>query len=302
MTNLGLVLADRYERRRDARDLDAAIEAFHSARDATPPGSPYLPHVLVNLGGGLLDRFERGGEADDLDEAVSLFERALAMLPTESLDAAAVHNRLAAALQRRFERFAQLADIDRAVAAARRAVALTPGESPRMPGWLDGLGRALRSRFAATAASDDRRDAAAAFHTAAANGLESDVATALRSALAWEEWETAAGGRDDAAVAARLAVAAREGLVATQVVRADKETWLRDAEGLGGRAGRALAEAGDARGAVVAVETCRAALLAEALELGHRRLARLAAAGRPDLVARLRAVADAATAPRSTEA
>ena len=70
-------------------------------------------------------------------------------------------------------------------------------------------------------------------------------------------------------------------------MRGDKETWLRDAQGLAARAALSLTQAGDARAAVVAADTCRAVLLDEALETGEATVSRLRGSGQDELVIRL---------------
>ena len=60
-----------------------------------------------------------------------------------------------------------------------------------------------------------------------------------------------------------------------QLLRADKESWLRDAEDLVVDGAFALAAGDDPRGAAVALERGRALLLSEALERAAADLSRL---------------------------
>jgi hypothetical protein len=303
--NLGLALAERYERRRQHVDLNRAVEALLRAVELTPPRAIHRPQMLLDLGGVLLDRYECDARSEDLDSAIERFEQALKQASPASPEAVALHNRLSVALRFRFAARGDRRDLDRAVAAARRAVSATSNDSPLMSGWLDGLAGALRDRWAVTSAKQDQRNARDAYWQAARQGMEADPATALRSALSWESWASSSRRPGEAADAARLAVAAVRTLVSTQVMRSDKETWLRDATGLAGRAGLALACAGDFGGAVVAMETCRAILLDEALQVSEGGLGRLRDTGHAALVARLRHAVDAVHAhsgPHATPA
>jgi len=291
-TNLGLVFAERYERRRAGSDLDRAVAAFRRAVELTPDRAVQRPSTLLNLAGGLIDEYERHGRRADLDDAVDRLAEGLASLSPRSPDAAAFHNRLSIALRHRadFERRVGLdggADLDRAVDAARLAVEVTAPDSSLMPGWLDGLAAVLRARCDVTGAERDRREASDVARRAAEQGMRTDPATALRAALAWQSWTLPRSTWDVAADATRLAVAALRTLVSTQLMRGDKETWLRDAEGLAGRAALALTKAGDARAAVVAADTCRGVLLDEALQAGEAHVSRLRDGGHVDLVIRL---------------
>ena len=287
LTNLGLVLAERYERRRARADLDAAVAAFRRAVELTPARPVSRPWMLLNLGGGLIDLYEEDGRRADLDAAVDRLTEGLALLPPGSADTAGFHNRLNVALRHRADR-AGPADLDGAVDAARLAVEVTAPDSPLMPGWLDGLATALRARWAVGGAEQDRREASAASRRATTQGIGTDPATALRAALSWQSWALRGGDADEAAAATGLAVTALRALVSTQLLRADKETWLRDAVGLAGRAALAFTSAGDGPGAVLAVERCRAVLLDEALHSAEAAVGRLEHDGRHDLALRLR--------------
>ena len=79
----------------------------------------------------------------------------------------------------------------------------------------------------------------------------------------------------EAVQAYRYGFAASERLIAVQLLRGQKEAWLREVQGLPGRGAYVLAKTSDLRGAVVALEAGRARLLAEALEESRRDLERL---------------------------
>lgn len=286
-TNLGLVLAERYERRRAGDDLARAVAAFGRAVDLTPDRAVQRPWTLLNLGGGLIDLYEQQRHAAHLDAAVGRLAEGLALLPADSTDTAAFHNRLSAALRLRADG-GGTPDVDRAVEAARRAVDVTAPDSPQLPGWLEGLAAALRARYGRTGEEPDRREASEAYRRAAELGILSDPGTALRAALAWQSWTLGRGDGTEAASATGLAVRALRALVAAQLLRGDKETWLRDAEGLTGRAALALTSVGDGPAAVLAVETCRAVLLDEALQTGESGVRRLDDDGHHELALRLR--------------
>jgi tetratricopeptide (TPR) repeat protein len=292
--NLGLVLAERYERRRDGNDLDRAVAAFRRAVKLTPARAVARPRTLLNLGGGLIDEYEGHHRRSCLEEAVDRLNEGLALVSPTSPEAAAFHNRLSVALRHRaLHRRATVdrrADLDKAVNAARRAAELTATDSPLLPGWLDGLAAVLRARWFATGANQDRQEASEVSRRAAELGIQTDPATALQAALAWQSWTLSTSSWGEAAHATHLAVTALRALVSTQLLRGDKETWLRDAQGLTGRAALALARAGDIQSAVVAADTCRAVLLDEALQTGEANVDRLRTDGRIDLAIRLRRV------------
>ena len=256
----------RYWARGDLRDLTIALSQWETCVAATPPGSPDLPRYLNNLGNGLRARYARTGELADLARAIGVYEEAVAATPPGSPDLPSRLNNLGNGLRARYARTGELADLARAIGVYEEAVAATPPGSPDLPSRLNNLGNGLRARYARTGELADAKRASTLWQQACELGLDGAVEEALRSARNWgnflldrEEWAEAAG-----AYGYGLEAMAR--LYRAQILRQSKETWLRTARDLPGRAAYAFARAEQRQDAVLALERSRARLLSEVLE------------------------------------
>ena len=141
---------------------------------------------------------------------------------------------------------------------------------------------------------DSKRDsdrAHATYRAATTAGLERLPEQAIGSAGSWGSWATSHESFREAAEAYGYGLQAIEQLFRTQLTRAHKELWLRDAQGIPVRAAYARAKGGDAPGAVEDLERGRAQLLSEALRRDRASVERLASAGRADLKDRYAAAA-----------
>ena len=121
------------------------------------------------------------------------------------------------------------------------------------------------------------------------DGLPDDC---RRAARGWANLCFAEGRYAEVVEPYRLAMQAAENLLRASLVRGSKEVELGEIQGLPARAAYALARLGLLEEAVVALESGRARLLAEALEQGRRDLERLPELGHGDLLAHYRAAAD----------
>ena len=123
-------------------------------------------------------------------------------------------------------------------------------------------------------------------------GLDSAPEVAIGSARNWGHWAFERAAWQEAATAYQGVFAAVDRLLREQVLRTGKESWLREAQGLAGRAAYALARDGRPEQAVVALEQGRVRLLAEALEHTRRDLELLPQQGHADAYRRFRDAAE----------
>jgi CHAT domain-containing protein/tetratricopeptide (TPR) repeat protein len=262
---LGNGLGELYERTGLPADLDAAIVALQEAVDLVPTGHTYRPTYVNNLGKVLSDRYERTGLLADLDAATAAYREAVDVKPTDSPDRRRYVSNLGANLATRYERTKQLADLDAAIAAYREAVAGAPTDSPDRLRYLLNLGGGLRRRYERTRTLSDLEDGIAAYEEGCQLGLVLAPAEALNGARAWGGWATIRHRWSEAARAWDAGIQAIEQLYESQLLPGSKETWLREAQGLGAHAAYARARTGEPAKAVVALERSRARLLSEAL-------------------------------------
>lgn len=264
LLNLGVSLLDRYRRRRKSRDLERGIALFAEAAERA--GSRIeRASALNSQANGLSLRFDATGARGDLETSLVLREEAVAAAPAGSVDVGLYRANLGVDLLRRFELTGDSADLQRAIAEQRRALQDAPAGSAEQPRLLAGLADTLARRTGDAASADDVAEVRATYSRVIHLGLRSLPEQALGAAIRWGEWEMKRRCWKEATEALDRGLAAIAQLLERQQVRADKQSWLADAEGLATAAGFAHVRAGQLHRAVSALEHGRAMLLADAL-------------------------------------
>jgi CHAT domain-containing protein/tetratricopeptide (TPR) repeat protein len=293
LNSLANDLHSRYARTGRLEDLEEAIRGFQQAVARTLLDSPDLPMYLNNLGAGLRSRYARTGRLEDLEEAIRVYQQAVVRTPPDSPELPARLNNLGNGLSSRYAHTARLEDLEEAIRVYQQAVARTPPDSPDLPSSLNNLGTGLSHRYACTGRLEDLEEGRRVYERAHVAGLELAPEESLRSARNWSGWAFERAGWGEAATAYRGVFAAVDRLLRQQVLQSGKESWLREGQGLAGRAAYALARDGRPKEAVVALEQGRVRLLAETLEYTRRDLELLPEQGHADAYRRFR---DAAAA------
>ncbi len=165
--NAGTVLLRRYWASGIIGNLNDALDLFHQAVRATPPGFPYLHLILSSLGTGLREQFARTGRETYLEEAIRAFQQAVETTTPDSPDVPSILSNLGTGLRERFARTGQEADLDEAIRVFQQAVQATPADSPNLSSYLDNLGSSLRDRFARTGREADLEEAIRVWQEAA---------------------------------------------------------------------------------------------------------------------------------------
>ena len=154
-----------------------------------------------------------------------------------------------------------------AIRALEECLRRCPAGSPDRPGYLGNLARALRD--VALARPEDRAAIDRAI-TASRDGVDAadlvSAELALDSALGWGSF---AEGIEDWSTASEAWARAWRSLMALldrQDVRAHKELWLRQTQGLAAAWAYTCVRLGDPQGAVSALESAQGVLLREGLE------------------------------------
>ena len=106
----------------DRSTLDAAIDLFRQAVEATPADYPDRARYLFNLCGALRTRFQRGGQLADLDAAIAAGQAAVDATPADHPNHAAMLFSLSDALR-----------IRAGIAAGQAAVGATPQTAMNAP-------------------------------------------------------------------------------------------------------------------------------------------------------------------------
>jgi TPR repeat protein len=285
-------LSTRFARTGREADLEEAIRVFQQAVKATPPDSPGMPGYLNNLGAVLSDRFERTGREADLEEAIRVSQQAVKGTPPDSPDLPSSLNNLGGCLSTRFARTGREADLEEAIRVHQQAVKATPPDSPDLPARLNNLGIGLRERFARTGREADLEEAILVYRRACKLGALSAPQAVLASARSWGRWAVQRKQWGETAEAYGYGLSTGRQLLARQLEREHKESWLRDLQEMSGSAAFALAKLAHYEDAAATMERGRARLLAEALQRRRRDLEQLAARGHEELYRRYREIVE----------
>jgi hypothetical protein len=200
-------------------------------------------------------------------------------------------NNLAATLSARAARPGGSADdLSRAVDLAAEAVRRCPESAAQRATFLVNLANAASERHVRQGDRGDLVTARDAYRSAVATGLAVSPADALAAAHNWSEWARDRRAWSEVTEAVRGGDEAAQHLFRSQLLRADKESWLRDAEGLAADSAYAHAVQAQPREAVMALERGRAQLVWDVLERAQADLVRLGEV-RADLVERYRSAA-----------
>jgi CHAT domain-containing protein len=297
LNNLGNGLSDRYARTGRGEDLDAAIAAFEDAVRRAPADAPARASTLNNLGNGLHDRYARTGRGEDLDAAIAAFDDAVRRTPADAPERAGRLNNLGIGLHDRHARTGRGEDLDAAIAAFDDAVRRTPADAPARAMYLNNLGTGLHDRYARTGRGEDL-DAAIARCRAACLAAEATAGeVALWAARAWAYVALRRGHWAEAQDAAARGRATLQRLNEVNVLAGERASWLKEVQGLAAAEAYAHARLGDARAAVLALETGQAQTLNAALGRGRDRALLADLRGDdPPLFAAYQAAADAVRA------
>ncbi len=280
---LGTGLGGRYSATGNFADLQASIEAFQRAIELSPDASPYLPTLLSNLGQNLTTRYSRNSDIVDLENSIELLQQALNLAPDKSVEKPLYLNNLAGGLTKRYLHTNNTNDLEAGIECYQEAIGLTPETAPEFPGYLFNLANDLRRRYSLTGTPQDLQSGVEAYERAAKRGVQVSVETTLKSATNWLNWAFERQAWEEIERAYDHAYQATEKLLQIQLIRRDKETWLKNIQYMSGYASYAFVKRGKIQDAVVAQERWLARLLSESLAIDHADLTRLEATGNTEL-------------------
>jgi CHAT domain-containing protein len=292
--NLGRSLLDRGERTGAVADLRRAVEVLTEARSLPLSGSAEESSILSALGSayGMLGSWT--GNRADLDSAVQMIEAARAARPAGPEEPSLLAD-LATVLSDRYEQARDASDLDRSIELFDRALkAAFPGTRAHAM-WLQGLASALAERAeigtGQAGATADWLRATEYFRASCASARSGPVDLLLPIARDWLFYSTR---RQDWKVAAEAAVPTVEEMRLAILAQGSQESQQKEILAFGNIpafASFALAKAGRAEEAVIALEQGRARLLAAALDRDRADLALLTAQGHAELAGEYRRLA-----------
>jgi tetratricopeptide (TPR) repeat protein len=269
---MATLLRSRYLRTRDPADIDEAIRLL---AEALGDGTDANPAILTNLGNALLNRYDDCGEQEDLFPAVDLQQQAVSRTPPGDWQLASRYNNAGNALKAAWRATGDPELGERAVSQYRESLRLTAENAPERASREYNLAGSLHRQCVENSDTALIGEAVSAFRRAVHHGLNSSLEWALSAAHQWGAWAVARESWDEAGAAYAQALDAVDRLFRIQLLRADKETWLAESQGLPAEAAYAMVRAGRAKEAVVALETGQSLLLSEILERDRADLERL---------------------------
>jgi tetratricopeptide (TPR) repeat protein len=253
-------------RRRSAGDLMEAV-AIHRQALVNPLAAGERCVVLSNLAASLraLASSSDGPTKEGLlREALGASRSALATGQTSD-DRAAMRNNLGTVLLDLYAVGSQPHHLDEALYVLQRGVRATDRRSPERSARMNNLGNARRSRYAKNQDPVEARRARKAYKRGC-SGSSSPAQDVLRCAVNWGVWAMQRHAWREAVGALSKAQRATDRLVAQQVGRPDKESWLGDVETISVGLAYCLSELDDVSAAALRLEWGRARVLSEVLE------------------------------------
>jgi CHAT domain-containing protein len=291
INNLGLILLDYYERSKDLEHLNLAIEYAQQALNMTTVNSTARPGRLDNLSNCFLTRYAATRNPADLEKGIEFQRSAARLVSPNSAYKPRFLNNLGEGLYLLYKLNNQLADLEESARSLEEALQLTPPISPEKPLRLGNLGRRMQEHYERTRDATSLSRAVELFLEACELGLALDAAMALTHSKIWGNWAMQRSAWSEAAQAFGYGIRAIDQLFRTQFFRSDKEAWLREAQTIPNSAAYSFARDADVVSAVLALESGRTRLLADAIESYRLRLEHLAASGEAELFENYRAAA-----------
>jgi hypothetical protein len=271
--------------------------AFAELTGSTGPNIPPAIMTLINQADQAEEQYLRhGGGINALNQSVAAWQQVLNHPDLQNIPAEimpAIFNYAGIVFSYRYNAAGQLEDLNQALSLTQQAVALTPEDSPDKPSLLNNLGNSLSYRYARTGSLTDLEEAQKNYQVACKRGAEVALEAGLVASRTWGNWALERESWAEAVEAYQYGRDAIDRLYETQLERADKEAWLREARGLHARLGYAMlrqSEIENRKSAIATLEHGRAFLLSEALERNRADLERLAELGHGELLTQYRAV------------
>lgn len=271
LNNLGVGLISYYIHKNIFNNLNEAITTFEQAVEQTTDDLLNLPIYLNNLGSGLCERYFYSRQFEDIQNAIDYFEQAVDKVAFDSPDLPIYLNNMANALRSRSFRGNSLPKtLDRAINAYKQAVEKTDKNSPTFPIYLNNLGSALYERYKYGSNvlfnSEDRQHAINIYERAVRTGISINVGIGLKAAHHWVHWAFFRKNWNEVWQAYKNVREASEWLLQTQLLRDEKETLLKENQGITAEVAYALAKIDNLKDAVIVVEYGLARMLNESLD------------------------------------
>lgn len=178
LSDLGDLLATRYDQTGQKEDLNEAIRLSRQAIMITPRDESGFSRVCATFGGQLIRLYRCSGLVEDLEESIQISRQAIQIMPSDDVDLGQPLNHLGIALGQRYERTGQMEDLDEAIEVYIKAVQLTPTGHLNQNTFFINLGYNLERRYGQIGRMEDLNQATGIFLQAVELLPENDPALA----------------------------------------------------------------------------------------------------------------------------
>ena len=288
MVTAAALLKLRYERLgTNPVDLTRAILLLDQAVPGLKEAIDEECQALAMLGVALRARYQSPArEANDLDRSIGVLEQALEAAEARAPKAVAIcMANLGISLRDRYLVSRRDEDLDAAIARFEQVSRLAPLGERDEARVLKNIANVLQLRHDRSGSLRIKEEATVAYQRAVVAGIRCSLEIALGAGRDWLYWAFERRDWEAVVTAYGWTDRAERSLLERQQLRREKESWLRDTQGLASRAAYALAKLGRLEDALFTIEGGLARLWNSAHELNADVLDQLQTI-RPDLARR----------------
>ena len=281
LTHHGIILRNQFARTTELNFLNEAINSIKEAIDITPDTTAHKNDLAIrfnNLGNALSDRFRATHDKEDLDQSVESHKKAVKIDANLARKAS-----LAGTLRSRYVALKSVEDLEQGIAMMQNVVDACSPNSLAYSNYLFNIGLMLQERYALREEDDDLNRSIDYLKKSAEIGTALSLPTSLNATKVWLDSAYHRQSWPEAIQAYQGAKDARERILEAQILRQDKESWLKETQGLSAKGAYAYYKENRFREAVEAVEQGLARLLSESLARERFALERLRSAGNEKL-------------------
>lgn len=265
LSNLGAALRYRYLRNRDETDLDRAIEALETAVQRSSPDAVDRARWQANLGNCLFERYQACGDAKDLNRAIDVYEAAVACSTAATMEHRRMLGNLGHGLRHRYQRDDNPDDLTRSIEIYQDLICQTPENSSELAVYFNNLAVSLGLRYLDGNKKEDLAAVLNAYRQSVNHSVETHPEICLSALDNWMLLVFSLLDWEETVEIYRFYKTVFDRLLHGQLLRNHKESWLRQGQGIGPRAAYSLAQLGQAREAVMALESSQSRLLSETM-------------------------------------
>jgi len=277
LNNLGVGLREHYQRLGNLTDIKEGIK-FYDKAISLSENSPDLPMYLSNFGTALMDIYSLTNDTVYIENGIKAYQKAISLLSENSPDLPCYLNNLGTALTDRYDSYSStenLTHLEEGIKVCQKAVSLTPENSPYLSCHLNNPGKGLLSRYCFSSDFADFEEGIKNFQKAAEIGLNISLEESLRSSKNWLQFAFNHQLWKETEQSYFYAYHASQRLLRSQLLRDEKENWLKETQGFAAQAAYALAKLDKLQDASVAIENGLARLLSEILAIDRANLEQL---------------------------